>query len=296
MQNDIEDAKRRLELARKETLLRPSHREILCDIIASEISGTLKGCYADIPIQVYHHPLCSGYSSTTIKRMTDQTYNHWYVSRDEQSKVFRFGSAFHAFCNEPHIFEEDYLISTADNRRAKEYKIDVSKANGRIILLSSEFKVIEVMSRKLFDHPDAGPLLKNAEFELTYFSKDSATGLWKKCRLDGNKNRRISDLKTTESASEYSFTMDSKKYLTRISASYYLEIVTEVTGFPHTEFNLVPCEKTEPWECAVYRVHESSVFKAQSEIRTALQKIRDILDQGEKAWRGYQLGIKSIAI
>ncbi len=296
MQNDISEAQNRLKLAQKCEDLSTPHREILCEIIQSEIDDSLSGCYSDIPIQVYHHHLCSGYSSTTIKRMIEQSYNHWFVSKNSKSSVLRFGSAFHAFCNEPHLFENDYFIAPVSDKRSPEYKAAKKFASNKTVITSDEFKTIEIMSRKLFEHPDAAPLLNGAKNELTYFAKDKDTGLWKKCRVDAIKGRSISDLKTTQSASPISFAQDSRKYLYRVSASYYLEVVSEVVGDLYGDFYLIACESTEPNEIAVYRVADASIERSQIEIRQALQLIRTILDGGPKAWKGYSLGIKELSI
>lgn len=296
MRNDKVEAQKRLIEAQKATDLTVFHKQILCDIISAEINGTLKGAYSDIPIQVYHHPLCSGYSSTTIKRLVEQSYNHWFVSKDEESKSLQFGSAFHTFSNEPHLFDEVYSVVPVDDKKTAEWRAAKKALPNKILLTSSEFKAIEIMSRKLFNHPDAGPLLKGAQFEVTFFSQDQETGLWKKCRTDAIKGGAVSDLKSTRSASPISFVMDSKKYLYRISAAFYLEVISEVYSKLYKDFYLIPCETAEPFECAVYRVSDFSIEKAQAEIRQALGTIRTILNEGEKAWRGYQLGIKEISI
>lgn len=287
----------RLKMAQKSTDLPNEHKEILCSVIEMELKGDLTGSYSDIPVQVYHHPLCSGYSSTTLKRILEQSYNHWFISKTEESQSLRFGSAFHAFCNEPEVFSREYIICPEDDKKSaiyKEYKRKAEK--GAIVLSRSEFKTIEVMSKKLFDHPDSSKLLKNSKSEVSFFSQDTETGLWKKCRVDSIKGRSVSDLKTTVNASPLSFARDARKFLYRISASYYLEIISEVMNELHKDFYLIPCEKVDPYEVAVYRVSDHSIEQAQSEIRTALRTIKNILDQGENAWRGYSLGVKEIAI
>lgn len=293
-----QEIKNRLNEAEKLTDLSAENKDILVQIINMELKGSLTGSYADVPSQVYHHPLCSGYSSTTLKRITEQSYNHWFVSRDEESKSLFFGSAFHAFCNEPEIFSQEYVISTADKRNSADYKALAKKheKSGVKILTAPEFKMIEVMSKKLFEHPDSAPLIKQAKSEIAFFSQDQETGLWKKCKLDSLKGRSISDLKTTTNAAPLSFASDARKYLYRVSASFYLEVVSEVTGVQHKDFYLIACENEAPHEVAVYRVDDGSIEKAQTEIRTALAKIKKVLTDGPNAWTGYATGIKDIAI
>ncbi len=296
MRNDIAEAKKRLNEARKVTDLSAAHRDLLCDIINAEISDSLAGFYNDIPIQVYHHPLCTGYSSTLIKRLIEQSFNHAFLEKNGKSGAFRFGSAFHTFCNEPHLFETDYIVAPVSERRSKEFKATKARAGNRIVLTADEFKAIEVMSGNLFRHPDASPLLAGAKFEHTFFSRDSKTGLWKRCRSDLWKGLSVGDLKTCMNASPVTFAMDAKRFLYRISAAWYLGVISEATGISHEEFYLIACEKEAPWEIAVYKVSQQSIERAQLEIRQALDTIRVILDEGEKAWRGFQLGIKEIAI
>lgn len=291
------EIKERLELAKKLTDISPQNRDILVQIIEMELRGTLKGSYSDIPNEVYHHNLCSGYSSTVIKRLYEESYNHWFEQKNDESDSLRFGSAFHAFCNEPFEFESNYIISHLDSRRGKEYQLLKAKASatGKTILMQDEFELIKLMSTKLFAHPDAAALVKNAKNELSFFSQDQETGLWKKCRVDGISGRSIYDLKTCLSAAASSFMSDAKKYLYRISASYYLEIISEVYNSIHRDFFLIACEKQKPNEIAVYKVHEHSLEKAQIEIRAVLNTILNI-KINPNSWRGLPLGIKEIAI
>lgn len=293
---DLDRAHIRLEQAKEARGLTLEQRGILSGLIASEIDGSLAGCYKDIPIQVYHHELCPGYSSTIIKRVVQQSYAHWFKERDERTQSLRFGSAFHTFCNEPHLFNSEYYVSGADSRRTKEFKADKLQAGSRIVLSAEEFSTLEVMSTKLFEHPDAKPLIESAENEITAFVQDKETGLWKRCRADIVKGRTLSDLKSTRSAELESFTRDAKKLMYGLSAAYYLQVFSELTGDLYKDFYLIACESSEPNEVAVYRVDEGSIFRGEEKIRTGLKLIRKILDDGESAWTGYTLGIKDIAI
>lgn len=276
--------------------MRQDHLDILRELQAMAACGTLRGCYADIPIDVYHHPECPGYSSTTIKRIIQRSYNHWYIARDENRQPLRFGNAFHCYVDDPELFRQLYQVAPTDRRNSAEWSAAKITAGEKILLTFNEFESIKVMSQKLYEHPDASPLLKDARSELSYFSVDQVTGLIKKCRVDAIKGRALSDLKSTLDASSTSFSWDSKKYLYRISAAYYLEIVSEVTGLRHNDFHLIACEKEEPFEIKVYRVSDASIEKAQEEIRQALQTIRTILVNGPSAWKGYQLGVEDIHI
>ena len=250
--------------------------------------GTLSGCFADIPVDVYHHPQCPGISSTQLKGIIKKSLTHFLSEKRSETAALRFGSAFHCFTNEPEEFVRTYQILYGEKTERLQF--------GRIGLSISDFETIKVMQKKVFEHPDAGPLLKDAQFELTYFSVDQETGILKKCRVDAIKNKIISDLKTCADASAETFARDARKYLYRISGAYYLEIVSETLGEKLDTFNLIACEKEQPHEINVFRISEPSLRKADLEIRHALKIIQTIHEQGAKAWAGYDLGIKDLHI
>ncbi len=262
--------------------------DILQTLISMADQGTLSGCFADIPVDVYHHSNCPGISSTQLKGIIKKSFTHFMEEKRTETPALHFGSAFHCFTNEPEEFARTYQILYGTKTERLEF--------GRIGLKADDFETIKVMQKKVFEHPDAGPLIQDAQFELTYFSVDQKTGIIKKCRVDAIKNKIISDLKTCADASPETFARDARKYLYRISGAYYLEIVSETLGEPLNQFNLIACEKEAPHEINVFRISEASLKKADQEIRHALDIIQTVHEQGPKAWVGYDLGIKDLHI
>ena len=240
--------------------MRKDHLELLQHLRGLEAEGKLEGIFEDIPIQVYHAG--PGVSSTTLKKC--------FLNQQDNVEAFRFGNAFHTFVNEPHLFKELYEVGATR-------QVD----NGKIFLTYAEFDQIQVMQKKLFEHPVAKELLTGAQFELTFYVRDSETGLLKKCRADSIKAGIIGDLKTTRCANEYSFMADCRKYLYRLSAAYYSEIITEVVGSTHDDFRLIPVEKAEPWGVDVFKVHPDSLRKGKEEARFALRRIAGIQSTAE---------------
>lgn len=274
------------------------HLSILKTLKNLAEQGQLTGVYEDIPIEVYHHPECPGHSSTTIKRILEQSYNHWFCSKTKNTKSLRFGSAFHTFCNEPHLFNEQYKVIHAEKKNSSEWKMGCLEAGERTPITLKEFRTIEIMSRKVFTHPTVGPQYRRAKKELTFFSKDQETGLWKKCRVDGllMGEGKVLDLKSTADASQLSFASDCRKYLYRVSMAYYCEIVSEVLGEIYRHAELIACETEDPNEIAPYRVDDRSMERGGEEVRHALRTIKRILDEGESAWRGYPITAQDLLI
>ena len=262
--------------------------DILQTLISMADKGTLTGCFADVPVEVYHHSQCPGISSTQLKGIIKKSYAHFCNEKRTESPALKFGSAFHCFVNEPEEFSNTYQIIYGEKTERLQ--------SGRIALSIDDFETIKVMQKKVFEHPDAGPLIFDAQFELTYWSVDQQTGILKKCRVDAIKNKIISDLKSCADASAETFARDARKYLYRISGAYYLEIVSEVLGEHLETFNLIACEKQQPHEINVFRISDNSLRKANEEIRHALKIIQTIHEQGAKAWSGYDLGIKDLHI
>lgn len=266
-----------------------NNQEILMTLISMANKDQLSGCFADIPPEVYHDRRCPGFSSTQLKGILKKSYRHWELEASVDSEATRFGTAFHCFVNEPETFVNTYQIIHGKKSQA-------FLEAGKTALMDDDFKTIEVMSKKLFAHPDAGPLLSGAQNELTYFSRDKETGVLKKCRVDAIKDHVISDLKTCPDASPEAFGRDSRKWMTRVSAAYYLEVVSECLGTHLNKFHLIACEKNDPFEIAVYKVSDRSIQRGSQEVRKALKVIQNVIENPGDAWKGYELGIQELDI
>jgi hypothetical protein len=278
--------------------LSKTHSDILNTLIEMEKRGELdRASFSDIPIQVYHHQDCPGISSTTIKNVLQRSWNHHVIGAVEESDALRFGSAFHCYVNEPHLFNSTYYVCPFNEKRGGEWKDAKASAHfrGQIILMQNEFESIQVMSTKLFQHPQAKQLLEGAQYEVTYFSRDAVTGLLKKCRLDAIKGKLPSDLKSTFNASEEEFSKIARRLLYRVSAAFYTEILSEYHGELFEEFYLIPCEKIEPFEIAVRPVSQDSMARGNEEVRATLDKIARI-KKDPNAWKGYDLGLNPLSI
>jgi hypothetical protein len=262
-------------------------QEVLRELIARAENGTLPGIYADIPIRVYHHPDCPGVSSTTIKavlRSLDHAERRFFAG---DKKHFRFGNAFHTFKLEPEKFLRTYYI--------KKDRKDPDPLDGRIAISWDDFEQIKAMDKRLAEHPVARELLDGAKVEHTFFSRDAETGIIKKCRADAWKGREVSDLKSTTDASRRPFIFDAAKYGYPISAAYYLETMSECLGTFLDRFNLIACEKEDPWGVQVYRIGGASLYAGEQNVRRALRAIK-AAKENPKFWRGYPLGIHEVEI
>lgn len=229
---------------------------ILQNLISLASAGQLHGCYSDIPESVYNDPRCPGLRSGDIKEIVSKSYSLWQSAPKKDSSAFEFGRDFHAVM--------EGVVETID-------------------------PMMKAMRAKILSHPEARDLVLGSQMERTYFSVDQETGLLKRCRADLYTQQGIvADYKTTKSAATDSFIRDARKYLYRISAAFYLEIISEVMGQVHRDFRLIAVEKALPFEVAVFKIDERSISKGEEEVRMALRLIRNVREHN--AWSGYPLG------
>lgn len=259
--------------------LSPKHEEILQSLISMAKRGALLGAFEDIPSVVYNDPRMPGIRSGLIKSIVERSYNHYLQGDVKNERALFFGSAFHAYVTDFEEFTNDYRKDCTPD----------------------EIRKIGLMHKKLIDHPDVKPRLQNAKFETTFFSQCQVTGLLKRCRVDLMQSdlstlEELNDFKTCRNASATAFAKDARFFLYRISAAYYLGIVSEVLGRYIRNFNLIPSEKEEPYESRVYRIDDKSIAHGEEESLKGLKILKEIYQGGETAWKGYELGVRDLVI
>ena len=183
--------------------LSKEHQSILKTLQDLHARKELEGSFDDIPIEVYHNPQCPGISSTQIKTVLNKSVLHLQHAKEDTDGLM-FGRLFHSFISEPHLIQN-------------------AKSNDLIL------------AKKMYDNDESSnnPIIdEGAKHEITFFSYDKKQ-VFLKCRADGFNDGIVFDFKTTRDASLGSFLNDCKRYNYRISAAYYLEVISEVLGLSH---------------------------------------------------------------
>lgn len=246
-------------------------------LVELEKSGQLdKAYFDDIPIEVYHHPLCPGVSSSTLKKVLNRG------PEIKKSTAMDVGSAFHCLILEPEEFSTRYSIGQPE--------ID------KTFISFSDYALILKMEEVLKSHPVAMGLLDGSVRERTFFSRDAETGLLKKCRTDSIKIDVIADLKTCENASESEFTYAAKKYGYGFSAAYYIEVVSEVLGLWINDFTLIAVDKKEEPKVGLYRPTQDCIAQKSMQVREALEIYKLNKTLSVKPFVGSSMEIKEIYI
>jgi hypothetical protein len=253
--------------------LSDKNQKILNQLKERAAAGTLEGAFAGIPIEVYHHPECPGYSSTYIKAVVASCFKYAQQREHIATPEMEFGTRFHTFMQSREEFLARYAVG-----RYEPAKHFVSW---------DDFARIKVMAENVLNHPVAKPLVVGGDEERTFFSYCPVTGILRKCRPDVVNGAIISDYKSTMDACESAFTRTAKRLLYRVSAAYYLDTTNGAQKQrAFEEFKFIAVESQGLHEVAVYDIDDRSLERARSEIQVASFAIANASTGG---WTGYPL-------
>ncbi|CAH1654961.1 putative Exodeoxyribonuclease 8 [Hyphomicrobiales bacterium] len=132
---------------------------------------------------------------------------------------------------------------------------------GRIPIPARDYKNMLSMLRAVDRDPIAGPLLRGATTEQSFFWRDDV-GILRKCRTDAISADGvvIPDLKTTDdvSASAFGWTIYQRRY--HVQAAFYLDILRGLYGSDAPRvFAFVAAQKTRPYDVAVHYLTEEHI-------------------------------------
>lgn len=133
------------------------------------------------------------------------------------------------------------------------------------------------------------------EAELSYFWQDKDTGLVCRCRPDFLRGGNIIvDIKTTADAEPKAFSKQIANLNYHLSAAFYLDGVTAVTGEKYDKFIIIAVEKEPPYGVSVHLLDEGTIDAGRFLYKKALKKLKECKDKDE--WQGYPDEILSTAI
>lgn len=124
----------------------------------------------------------------------------------------------------------------------------------RIAIPAKDYKDMLAMLHRVNRHHSAGPLLRGAYTEESYYVTDGA-GVLRKCRTDAISadGQFVLDLKTTDDVSEEGFgrTIAYRRY--HVQAAWYLDILRMLYGDGAPKgFAFIAAQKTRPYDVAVH--------------------------------------------
>lgn len=228
---------------------------------------------------------------------------HLAAERDTERKDEKpliLGRAIHSAVLEPEKFKTDYIVADCQMRTAKGYKDLVIENPEKEIITRTENQMIQGICESLSRHKQARTLLEiESHNELSGVWTDPEAGILCKGRVDRYVNDEngkplIIDLKSTMDASYESFRKSIYNYGYHISAAYYLNGFTQVTGIEHTRFIIIACEKEAPYEIAVYELAADAIELGEAKRIQYLRKYKECMESGQ--WQGYPDVVQAISL
>lgn len=286
------------------------------------------GIFKDLPNEQYHaHTDSISRSGLWDFKRNQQLYWNNYLNPErepkKQSPEMLFGSAFHTFVLEPHLFEQQYCVQDiklpetyekplkrdlvaqfgdkigaemfeeaklkeAQNKELRNRILaDFSaKSAGKTILTLDQMRTLQLMKQSVEKHPEASQLIVGGAIEHSFFWDDPHTGVRCKTRPDILFDNMTVDLKTTDDASERGFIKSMAYYAYHLQAAFNREGVYHTGGNDIKTHTFICVEKKFPYLVGVYYLDQSTLDFAHTLFKNTLQDFKKCRD--ENVWRGYE--------
>jgi len=236
-------------------------------------------------------------SRSAIKTFCESPYKYWaeYLNPDRPEKkvteAMEFGTAFHMFILEHDKFYQNYALLPMglDRRRKKDNDIYVEfvlENDGKTILKYEQMDLLNCMRTALLLHPTAYDLIRNAQYEHSYFWEDAHSGLMVKCRPDILRENCIIDLKTCTSADSRTYQKDMYLGMYHVQGAMVREGVKQLTGADIPTVINICVEKTYPYQVAIKIISQSALEEGHRKFKQTLLDMKNCF--AENKWESYQ--------
>lgn len=262
---------------------------------------TKTGVY-DLAMSDYHgqpaDALCMGSSDAVT--LTNSTPAHlqasWHEEGDD-SKASDLGTIIHTLILEPHRAAKQLAVIVADDWRTKvaREQRDDARARGCTPILEKDLDGAHAAVQCVMDHPIAATLLAKGDAEKSWFAKDEATGLYRKCRPDFfTESRIIVDVKSVASC--------APEFLQRRvydggwfqQAPWYCDVVERVSGAPAKGYCWICVEQKPPHAVVVRRPPDTVLMHGHRLNQEAFALFARCVATGE--WPAYGEEIEDLSL
>ncbi len=265
------------------------------------------GIYDNLSNDQYHNS--PGISKSGLAIIAEKSPLHYWAAYldperkpREETEAFKFGSAAHKIILEPEEFYDEYdvmpqsiatLTGKGSATAKKQYNEEMARA-GKIVLKKDQMDLLEGMSARIIDHPEAGPMLSGGKAETSFYWIDEDTGVLCKCRPDyWIPGIAIPDYKTTTDARDSEFAKSCAKFTYDIQAAFYADGVRALTG-DDLYMPFIAQEKDSPFALNVFYIDPSDVALGRDKYKRALEVYARCLDTD--SWPGYPTQVRTISL
>lgn len=238
------------------------------------------------------------YSASGLKLIERSPAHYAHAGTRSPSRAMQIGSAIHCALLEPDRFNNQYVCSGTDDRRASEYKQAVkSKGTDELVLTQPEWDKVVGMQAAAYAHPEARSVLNcPGEEELSVFANDPGTGLPIKCRPDKlchlNHGPMIVDIKKCQDARPEEFSKSVARYGYDLAAAHYMETYEQASGYEVVQYLLIAIEEEPPHGVKVYELPHEWIKYGCKRRDAALEVAAQCVESGE--WPAYDDGIEEL--
>lgn len=248
------------------------------------------GIHTHLSGDEYH--AAPGISNSGLTVIAERTPAHFIASREaprKETSAKATGKRLHSALLEPDDFERIYIPIAKFDLRTKIGKAGQAEweaANaGKLQIDPDEREQVLRVRDTLHADPEVRELLVGGFKERSVFAKDPVTGVLVKCRPDNDKvitgRRIVTDLKSTENASEEDFMWSAYRYGYWRQAAFYLD-VCEWEGSEQVvdEFKFIAFEKDPPYGHIIYTAAPRFISRGRDAYRPALDTYAECLRTG----------------
>lgn len=258
------------------------------------------GIFEDCTNEDYHaHPAIS---RSGMMLFAQSPYLYWanYLNplrpKKESTKAMDFGSAFHTYILEAHLFEKAYvieppkvLLKDVGRELYDKYKQeceDLAKRNA-LILMPDEWVMLSKMKEALMQNSEAWELIQGAKYEQSYFWQDKESGLMVKARPDILHPNMIVDLKTCVSASSRAYQRAMVDGGYHMQAAIIRESINVLEGRDIPNCINLCVEKTYPYQVGIKVISESALEIGRKQFKDILMRMKECFETN--IWPSYEI-------
>jgi hypothetical protein len=241
----------------------------------------------ELDIEAYHADKESiSRSSIMAYDRCPRIYQALYQTKEiekEVTKSMYLGSAFHTLILEPHLFDQRVAVKKKVDGRTSAGKayndaFTLSSA-GKIVIDEEMMSDIEGMKAALESHLEASMLVWNGKpaYERSYIYGDDDSGLIVKSRPDILRDNCIVDLKTCQSADEYSFSQSMHKNGNHIQGAMAQDAIfvvdgrEDARGLPVVN---IAIETKKPYCIAIYFIAADAIEAGRVRYKSVLKRMK----------------------
>lgn len=262
------------------------------DLIVPE---DFKNCWADAVTDEQYHADKSAVGSSSIALMLQSPrafyQGHFKGKMKPESNDMRLGKIIHMALLEPDRFESSYVVmpefwgytndgKRTNNANCKDVKDKkaawlADRPPGQVIVTEEEMEQLRGMIESVNSHPQGPGVFSKGKTEVVGYYRDPRTGIKCKIKPDflGDDFWMITDFKTCVSSDTMLF--GSKAFGLRYDLRIWMYSygVEQITGVRPEQQFFMACEKSWPYEAAVYFLTDEQRNQAQYDYNRAMDRL-----------------------